>query len=524
MSAQDLLQRGYADLVQVPDLSVFPKPTEVTATPTPTVDPSASPEVTPGPTETTQEDAAAAAAAAAATAVVAAVSAAAAGSAAASAASSTAGGASGGAAGGGAEKSGSSSAKSIKAKDSSSELDKQDKARNSEGIVDDRDDGIGDRLPIWASSALVLVDNPFVNLARRVSRISPILGKLFNDAGYARATAGSLSLALPLAAVALGIAGLQQIPSEIVPPPVWIFAAIVFIGALDALAGFIGMAVYCLGALLLGYIQTAGDFRLLSGLMMISFGPAMLATAARGLRRSRSVEFANWYERATDLLIAPVLAAWATKGLVELLDTLTHRQLTVAEHSGMIALVVGVGMVLRVIGEEVAAQWFPLRLSINNVEKFPSATARQKHISLALRIIFFAFLSASFLEIDWYLYVGVAFTSIPWIVSLYKKHYPNSPKLFQILPAGLPGLLFVLLIAGFVQSQMEQMNIDPELLGKLSFVVIPFFTGAISILGTFGREPHEGDVRWYMRESNRWIYRIGGVLVLLAWLHTIKFI
>jgi len=207
-----------------------------------------------------------------------------------------------------------------------------------------------------------------------------------------------------------------------------------------------------------------------------------------------------------------------------LLDTLSHRELSVALHSSIIAVIVAAGMVLRVLGEEIAAQFFPLRLSRIHVAKFPSATGIQQHVSLALRIFFFGFLAASFVEMNWYLYVGVAFVAIPWIVSLYKNHYPNSTKLFQILPAGLPGLLFVLINVAIAEAILTHFVVDHEEQGKLSFVAIPFLTGVFSILGTFGRAPKEGDVRWYMRDSNRWIYRLGGVIVLLVWLHTIKFI
>jgi hypothetical protein len=250
----------------------------------------------------------------------------------------------------------------------------------------------------------------------------------------------------------------------------------------------------------------------------------MLASGARAIRRPRSIGFDGWYERATDLLVAPFLAAWATKGLVELLDTLTHRELSIALHSSIIAAIVAAGMVLRVLGEELASQLFPLRLSRINVAKFPSTTATQKNISLTLRIFFFGFLAASFLEMNWYLYLGVAFVAIPWIVSLYKGRFPNSTKLFQMLPAGLPGLLFVLINVEIAQAILAHFVVDHEEQGKLSFVAIPLLTGFFSILGTFGRAPKKGDVRWYMRESNRWIYRIGGVLVLLAWLHVVKFI
>jgi hypothetical protein len=328
-----------------------------------------------------------------------------------------------------------------------------------------------------------------------------------------------MALALPLASVALSLVALQQMPNEIVAPALWIFAGIVFIGALDAFAGFIGMAVYCLGAFWLREVQSVNDLRLICGLMMISFGPAMLATASRGIRRPRSIGFADWYERGIDLIVTPLLAAWAAKGLVELLETMSRKELEIAGHSSLIAWVAAGGVALRVVGEGLAAHYFPLRLSKNNLDVFPGVTTSQKHVSMALRIFFFGFLAASFLEMNWYLYAGVAMTAIPWIVSLYKKRYPNSTKLFQLIPAGLPGLLLVLLVASIASQVMGYLITDPKKLGNLSFVFIPFLTGVISVLGYFGRTPKDGDVRWYMRDSNTMIYRVGGVVVLLGFVY-----
>jgi hypothetical protein len=348
--------------------------------------------------------------------------------------------------------------------------------------------------------------------------MSPILGKLLNDPAYLRASVGSLSLMLPFMSLALAIVGLLQIPNEILPPVGLVVAGIIFIGALDAFSGFIGMIVYCLGAILICGVHSASDLRLICGLVLVSFGPAMLSTAARGIRRPPARDSAGWFDRISDLFVAPVLAAWAIKGLVELLDTLSHRELAVAKHSGTIAVIVASGIVVRVIAEEIAAQYFPKRLAALHVDKFPTATSVQQHISLVLRTVFFGFLTASFIGQNWYLYAGVSFVAIPWFVSLYKDHFPNSPKLFQILPAGLPGLAFVLLVCSWVHLAVGELNLESEESGKVLFVATPIVTGLISLLGIFGRSPEKEDVRWYMRDSNKYIYRIGGVFILLSFL------
>jgi hypothetical protein len=38
----------------------------------------------------------------------------------------------------------------------------------------------------------------------------------------------------------------------------------------------------------------------------------------------------------------------------------------------------------------------------------------------------------------------------------------------------------------------------------------------IAILAMIGREGNEGEVRWIRRSGFKWVYRIGGVFMLLA--------
>jgi hypothetical protein len=50
----------------------------------------------------------------------------------------------------------------------------------------------------------------------------------------------------------------------------------------------------------------------------------------------------------------------------------------------------------------------------------------------------------------------------------------------------------------------------------MSFVILAVPGFVLDGLGSFGREPADGDVRWYCRPSMVALYRVGGVAVLLA--------
>ena len=56
-------------------------------------------------------------------------------------------------------------------------------------------------------------------------------------------------------------------------------------------------------------------------------------------------------------------------------------------------------------------------------------------------------------------------------------------------------------------------------LAKIAFAVLPIPSATFQILAMFGREPNEGDVRWYLRDNFKWLYWIGGPLMLVYTMH-----
>jgi hypothetical protein len=49
-----------------------------------------------------------------------------------------------------------------------------------------------------------------------------------------------------------------------------------------------------------------------------------------------------------------------------------------------------------------------------------------------------------------------------------------------------------------------------------SFVLLPIPMLALSVLGILGREGNEGEDRPIKRPALRWVYRIGGIVMLLV--------
>lgn len=462
----------------------------------------------------------AAASAAAAVAGAAGAAAGATGAAAGGSAGSSGGGSSGSRAGGGSTSSGSSSSSSSSGSSGGGEGEGEDDA-SLEGI-DFEHDGLeidrsawGDNLKLWSIPIFKILDRPSHNATEKLAPITPLISKLISDGAYLRAIFGTIAAILPAVAIALGLIGIQQTGGLLLPPPAWIVAAIACIGIFDALAGFLGMFVFSVGISLTVGLSSAADVRMMLGLFIIGFGPALLAGAFRALRKPPADNFAEWWERFTDLAIAPFLGAWATKGMVEALPALAGVKLPIAESSTTIAWIIAISLIIRVLLEEFTSRFFPGRLNYIHPTDVPSPSNLQKSIALAMRAFIFWFVAGAFIGTSWHLYVGTALFIAPSYLSLFQDKFPNYPKLYQVLPSGLPGLAFTLLVASYSLSGLTAiLGATPDL-AKLAFVLLPIPSVILSVLGMLGREPADGDVRWYQRDNLTWLYRIGGIAIFI---------
>ena len=374
----------------------------------------------------------------------------------------------------------------------------------------------GDNLPLWSAAALVALDKPSVKITHRSAPKSPFTAKLIAESAYLRAALGSAFIALPIISVLAALIGLQQIDGLFLPPEVTAMSVILIIGVLDGFAGLIGMLTFGIGLIINPGITTPSDLRMLLGLSLLGFAPGMLASAFRNLRRPEAITSHQIYERAVDLIVAPFLAGWATLGIVSALPALAGAELPIQESANVLAWCAAITMFVRVLLEELAVKYFPKRSKELNPANLNTPSMKQKVISLILRMGLFFFVSMAFVGHCWQLYVGTIIFIIPSFVGLYRDKFPNYPKLYQILPSGLPGLGFALLLASASLVILQSLFGETPEFAKIAFVLLPIPGLVLSLLGILGRAPHDGDVRWYMRPKNLWVYRLGGVLVLLG--------
>ena len=374
----------------------------------------------------------------------------------------------------------------------------------------------GDELKIWSLTALTALDKPSHNAAIKISQFSPLSAKLITDAAYLRAMFGTLAALLPALGIALGLVGTIEAGGLVLPPSATVLMSIAVLGIFDALAGLIAVTVFTIGISLTAGISTAGDVRMMLGLFIIGFGPALLADAFRSLRRPAAQHHHDWWERVIDLAVAPFIGGWAVQGMVSALPSLAGVALPIADHADAIAIAAAGALVVRVLLEELVAHVFPGRLDFIHPTELPSSSNLQQVLAITLRSLIFCYVASAFVGTTWHLYVGTLIFAVPSYLGLLQDRLPNYPKLYHLLPAGLPGLAFTLVISACSLAVLISVFGETPDLAKVAFVLLPIPSTILGVIGMFGREAEPDDVRWYERESMTWLYRIGGVVIFVV--------
>jgi hypothetical protein len=332
---------------------------------------------------------------------------------------------------------------------------------------------------------------------------------------------GSGALLLPIAAVVLAVLGVIGVNGLALAPSVAILGLITFIGALDAMAGFAAFVVFTAGVAISGGITGADSIRTLLGLGVIGFGPALIAGSTRPLRRGRD-DYDVW-ERVTDFVIIPLIGAFAVQSMVGALAGLSGYQLPIVSSANLIALIALIGLLMRVSLEEFAARTFPSRIAEVAPAPVPTPGVLHRSIVAAMRTILFVFVAVAFIGTSWQLWVGAAIFAAAQACEIIAKYLPNSPRLFHAVPVGIPKLVLILLVSLGISTAISLLITDGRDLARTSFVILMIPGLALAAIGMFGKEPREGDTRWYLRDSMRVWYRIGGGTLLVTAIYLTQF-
>jgi hypothetical protein len=373
----------------------------------------------------------------------------------------------------------------------------------------------GDKLAWFKSRWLTFLDKITHDLALLIAPVSPLVAKIINDGAYLRAVLGSTTLLLPIAGTGLALVAVFQNAGEVFAPTWYLMLAIALLGLFDAFAGFAATLVFLVGTVIAaGNLPDISQVRTLMGVMIIAIGPAMLATAFRTLRKSPARDLDSWWERIADLAIAPFMAGWSVMTMVSVMPAISGLTLNMANHVTDFGIAIAIAAAVRVLLEEGAARYFPARLNQINPTELPDSPLIQKAIALLIRYGIWVVLSGAIVGFGWQAFVGSALFLLPTIVGWYQDRFPNVPWIWRILPTGVPGLAFTILVSsGSAAALAIWLGATPAY-AEISFVLLPLPLLLLSLLSMFGREgATEDEVR--IAQRNRWVYRIGGVVMLL---------
>mgnify|MGYP000149046035 CR=1 FL=1 len=382
--------------------------------------------------------------------------------------------------------------------------------------------GWGDRLPLFALTAVTFADSPTMRVANRVGSRFSMFGKAVLDGAYLRGMLGSGALAFPIANILLAIASVvvnsSENPGLAMSPPWFLYVAMVGISVLDAFAGLAAATVFIVGSiatlLVTSGLSGVSSWAAFIGVALSLFGPPFLVTGLRALRRRYLPGTGYWWERFTDVFVAAFLAAWLSSSIVKSLPALAGHTMAIANHVQDVAIIATGAAVLRVALEEVASRGYPRRSGWHSQITMPTATGRSKAMGLATKFVIWLAIASAIFGFNWQVVVGTVLFLAPSILGLFSKKFPNVPMIWKIMPSGFAGVTLSLAMASASSLGLAMVvGATPEM-AKYSFIFMPIPLLIPGVLKEFGRTGGPGAVK--PSKKNVWVYRIGGVVVYLV--------
>lgn len=344
---------------------------------------------------------------------------------------------------------------------------------------------------------------------------SPLVMRVVADGSYLQAVTGFFVLLLPVIGAALGVViGLNtQTQVSLIPTSLALTLAIIVLAVLDAFAGLIAFIFYLAFVVSQGEVSKFTDLQALLGMSLLWFTPALAAGATRPLRRAAN----DWdlWERITDILVSTLLTGWAIKGMVLAIDGFAKEKTVIATHSDLIAVIGALMVVIRYLLEEFATRFTPARLEYLSPPKVKSQDLDAFLLSLLVKALIFIFFMYGFFGFSWQIIAATAILITPSLLKRFERNFPNLPTLFQIIPGGVPSIVVMSFIGTAFSNWANSLPLLAADKSKTILVICSLPGFFISLLKLIGRSPKAGDVRFYRRESMKYLYRISGPIMLL---------
>ena len=370
--------------------------------------------------------------------------------------------------------------------------------------------GIGDRSFTWRSPLTNNYDAAVILATLRISRFAPLFGKILSDAGYLRAIFGSLSFfTIPLG-VYLGFQAITSASSQPMPPSWTIFAAMTLLSIFESIGGFFAATVFAIGILASGNANSLTEVLTVLAIAAICVSPPLLAGSFRPFRRKVEAGETHW-ERATDYLLAAILTNWTFIGFINSLNVIAAKQLAITGRAKEIGIAIAIGVIVRMMLEDLATYLYPLRSKHVAVEP-EKPSKRQQYISNIIKAFIFGIVMESFVGYGIPLLIGTFLFILPNILKLSVGHIlPRSRMLHFALPKGGVRIVAMTILGTIFAKLGQSIFEDPEQFLTWGFVLLSIPGLVIGILGLLSDDKQSGSLRNH--PVGVWVYRIGGIAI-----------
>jgi len=370
--------------------------------------------------------------------------------------------------------------------------------------------GIGDRSFTWRAPLTNSFESAIGVATMRISRFAPLFGKILSDASYLRAIFGSLSFfTIPLGAY-LGLQAISSASSQPMPPSWTIFAAITVLSIFESIGGLVAAIVYAAGIFISGNANSLSEVLTVLAIASICVSPPLLAGSFRPFRRKIEAGDTHW-ERATDYLLAALLTNWTFIGFINSLNVIAGKQLAITGRAHEIGAIIAVGVITRMIFEDIATYLYPVRIKKLAIEPV-KPSKRQQYISNIVKAFIFGVVMESFVGYGIPLLIGTVLFILPNILKLSVGHVlPRSRMLHFALPKGGVRIVAMTILGTLFAKLGQRIFEDPEQFLTWGFVLLSIPGLVIGILGLLSDDKQAGLLRNH--PLGLWIYRIGGLVI-----------
>jgi hypothetical protein len=374
------------------------------------------------------------------------------------------------------------------------------------------DSAWGDKSTTWQTSITHHVDAfsrtyPFV-----VGSYSALMPRLLLDGAWIRAVLGARALVLWFVGLVLGVLTLFFHSGAPFVPSVTLLFVIVGLAIFDATAGALAWLVIALCSLVSGQIQGWADFRTLLGLGVLVATVPLLAHAIRPLRRYVADSTSERWERLIDYTLMPLFLAFAVSSMAKALDGLSGLTILSPTNIADVRWLVGGLILARLIGEDLAAHFYPERSRNVQPPKLAAPKIYVSYGSLIFKFALYLLVMDPYFGVTWTTVLAALLLAIPGVMKLYENKLPNSKILHRWLPRGFTSFVFMMVLGSFVAYEILGPNgTGGSIKTNFLWLLVPGLV--FSVLEEFGREGTDWTNEWVRRVLGLGVWFLGAGIV-----------